>query len=61
MEYKVVSARSVEELELKVNEMMDDDWEPEGNLAVSGDNENFYQAMILYDYEDQMPDDDDDF
>lgn len=61
MEYRVVTARSIEELELKVNEMIDDDWEPEGSLAVSADNETFYQAMILYDYDDHDIPDDEEF
>ncbi|HEX2788708.1 MAG TPA: hypothetical protein VHP32_12495 [Ignavibacteria bacterium] len=61
MRYKIVAAETIEELELRVNELMDDDWEPEGGMIISKDGEKFYQTMMFYEYDSDGYDEEDGF
>lgn len=61
MRYKIVAAETIEELELRVNELMDDDWEPEGGMIISKDGEKFYQTMMFYEYDGDGYDEEDGF
>ncbi|HCN37515.1 MAG: DUF1737 domain-containing protein [Ignavibacteria bacterium] len=57
MRYKIVAAETIEQLELRVNELIDDSWEPEGGMIISKDGEKFYQTMMQYDFDDYDGDD----
>lgn len=57
MRYKIVAAETIEQLELRVNELIDDSWEPEGGMIISKDGEKFYQTMMQYDFDDYDADD----
>ncbi|HRE41449.1 MAG TPA: hypothetical protein PLG90_08940 [Ignavibacteria bacterium] len=57
MRYKIVAAETIEQLELTVNELIEDSWEPEGGMIISKDGEKFFQTMMQYDFEDFDSDD----
>lgn len=61
MRYKIVAAETIEELELRVNELIEDDWEPEGGLVISKDGEKFYQTMMFYEYDEDGYDEEEGF
>lgn len=51
MEYTLVSDKDEKVFIGKVNDMITNGWESEGGVAISSDG-TFYQAMILFDDED---------
>lgn len=52
MKYQVISGRgwtpdgAVKELEKKVNNLINEGWEPMGGVVVTAFNDNVYQALI---------------
>jgi hypothetical protein len=56
MEYKIVSGVMVEELERRVQALIEDGWDPIGGMVLSPDGTTFYQTMILEDYDDDDED-----
>jgi hypothetical protein len=44
MEYRIISCKDPMELVEKVNELIKEDWIPQGGLCVDGS--SFYQAMV---------------
>ena len=57
MEYKIVTASSIEELEAIINGMIDEGWEPEGGAQPATDG-LFMQTMVYYDMEGHELEDD---
>lgn len=57
MEYKIVSGVMIEELERRVQSMIDEGWDPIGGMVMSPDGSMYYQTMIWEEFDDEEDDD----